>query len=154
MANTRMPKWSLVSTVWCHSVLFMGFTSATIKFGLVSTDTSILCTDTCSRTYRATEWPSTPGRKPTWPASLALIFPIGLAMYAGQISGTRIMQMKIGMVETSYLPSIQLLRTRHTHTPAIIYLLLRSLIITSHSVYQSFRMKMGCIVGVWLSNII
>ena len=34
--------WSVLSDA---SVLFMGFTSAAIKFGSVSTDTSILCTD-------------------------------------------------------------------------------------------------------------
>ena len=45
MAITGMPKWSLVSPVQCHSVLFMGFTSAAIKFGSVSADTSILCMD-------------------------------------------------------------------------------------------------------------
>ena len=45
MAITGMPKWSLVSPVRCHGVLFMGFTSAAIKFGSVSADTSILCTD-------------------------------------------------------------------------------------------------------------
>ena len=45
MAITGMPKWSLVGPVRCHSVLFTGFTSAAIKFGSVSTDTSILCMD-------------------------------------------------------------------------------------------------------------
>ena len=38
MAITGMPKWSLVSPVRCHGVLFMGFTSAAIKFGSVSAD--------------------------------------------------------------------------------------------------------------------
>ena len=43
MAITGMPKWSLVGPVRCHSVLFMGFTSAAVKFGSVSTDSHWGC---------------------------------------------------------------------------------------------------------------
>ena len=102
MAITGMPKWTLVDTVRCHSVLYTALPVPQSNLAWSVPIPVYYAQILAVGPTGLLNGPPLPAENSLGPPALPWYSRLGLAMCAGQISSTGIMQMKIGMVETSY----------------------------------------------------